>query len=105
MYKICFYVPESHLEKVKDALFAAGAGKIGNYESCCWQTRGTGQFRPMAGSSPHIGTEGTLEVLEEYKVEMVCHDRFIDAAVKALREAHPYEEPAFDAWRLSGEHL
>ncbi len=53
MYKICFYVPESHLEKVKEALFATGAGRIGDYDHCCWQTRGTGQFRPLA-SRPAI---------------------------------------------------
>lgn len=105
MYKICFYVPESHLEKVKEALFAAGAGRIGDYDHCCWQTRGTGQFRPLAGSRPHIGAEGRLETLEEYKVEMVCHERIIDAAVRALRESHPYEEPAFDVWKLSEECL
>jgi hypothetical protein len=105
MYKICFYVPESHLEKVKEALFTAGAGRIGDYDHCCWQTLGIGQFRPLAGSSPHIGAQGRLETLDEYKVEMVCDDRFIDAAVRALREAHPYEEPAFDVWKLADNHF
>ena len=55
MYRINFYVPETHLEIVKDALFQAGAGKIGHYDHCCWQTKGTGQFRPLDSSSPHIG--------------------------------------------------
>ncbi len=106
MYKLCFYVPESHLEVVKTALFEAGAGRIGNYDSCCWQTLGQGQFRPLSGSAPYLGQQGEVETVAEYKVEMVCGDELIDAAVSALKAAHPYEEPAFDCWRLdtlSGE--
>ena len=100
MHKLCFYVPESHLEKVKRAVFAAGAGRVGDYESCCWQTPGQGQFRPLPGSEPHIGTIGQLETLAEHKVEMVVSDERVDAAVAALLAAHPYEEPAYDVWRL-----
>ena len=55
MYKLCFYVPESHLEEVKEAVFAAGAGKMGDYDACAWQTAGQGQFRPGEGADPHIG--------------------------------------------------
>ncbi|UZE94903.1 Nif3-like dinuclear metal center hexameric protein [Alkalimarinus alittae] len=96
MYKICFYVPESHLEIVKMALFNAGAGRQGLYEHCCWQSKGEGQFRPMIGSNPFIGDAGELEVVSEYKVEMVCMRKFTKDAVEALKQAHPYEEPAFD---------
>ena len=96
MYKFCFYVPESHLEEVKVAVFAAGAGRIGQYDSCCWQTLGTGQFRPLAGSNPFIGRQDLLETVDEYKVELVCDDASIRAAVAALRQTHPYEEPAYD---------
>ena len=96
MYKLCFYVPESHLEQVKTAMFAAGAGRIGAYDSCCWQVLGQGQFRPLDGSRPFQGQAGSVEVLEEYRVEMVCAPEFIQAVVAALLESHPYETPAWD---------
>lgn len=101
MYKLVFYVPDSHLELVKFAVFAAGAGRIGNYDQCCWQVPGVGQFRPLPGSQAFIGELNQLEQLYEYRVEMVCADAFIKAAVAALRQAHPYEEPAFDVWPLA----
>lgn len=100
MFKLCVYIPESHVEAVKQALFAAGAGRIGDYDSCAWQVLGQGQFRPLEGSQPFIGQTGALEQVAEYRVEMVCADDVVDAALRALREAHPYEEPAFDLWRL-----
>lgn len=95
MYLLCFYVPEDAAEQVKDAVFAAGAGRIGHYDRCSWQTRGQGQFRPLAGSNPALGRQGSLETAVEYKVEMVCEEQFVRAAVRALRQAHPYEEPAW----------
>ncbi|MDX1266984.1 MAG: YqfO family protein [Oceanisphaera sp.] len=101
MYKLVFFVPESHLEPVKAAVFATGAGKIGDYDCCCFETRGSGQFRPLAGAKPFIGQAGALERVAEVRVELVCEDHLIRAAVTALRQAHPYEEPAFDAWQLS----
>jgi len=101
MYKLVFFVPESHLEKVKAALFNAGAGAIGNYDQCCWQVAGVGQFRPLTGSKPFIGQVQQLEQVAEYRVEMVCGDALITAAVAALRSAHPYEEPAIDVWQLA----
>lgn len=101
MYKLCFYVPESHLEAVKQSIFATGAGCIGDYNQCCWQVKGQGQFRPLPGSQPFIGRQGALETVAEYRVEMVCADETIRAAVAALRLAHPYEEPAFDCWLLA----
>jgi len=100
MYSIAFYVPASHLEKVKTALFQAGAGRIGHYDCCAWQTLGQGQFRPLPGSQPFSGIQGQLESCEEYKVEMVCSPGAIDAAIAALRNAHPYEEPAYGISRL-----
>lgn len=96
MYKICFYVPESHLEKVKEALFIAGAGRIGNYDRCSWQCLGEGQFRPLAGSQPAIGQQGLVERVAEYKVELVCSRENIQAAIASLKASHPYEEPAYD---------
>ena len=100
MFKLIFFVPSDHLESVKEAVFAAGAGRIGNYEACCWQVLGQGQFRPTQGANPFIGTEGNLSRVEEYKVELVCADEHIQAAVTALKKAHPYEEPAYEVWRL-----
>ncbi len=100
MYKICFYVPENAVEIVKNALFSAGAGRIGNYDSCCWQVLGTGQFRPLENSKPAIGQTGKVEAVSEYRVEMVCEDKLIKSVVEALRESHPYEEPAYDVLKL-----
>jgi len=100
MYKLNFFVPESHLESVKAALFAAGAGKIGDYDSCCWQTLGTGQFRGLEGSDPFVGSKGGIEQVAEFKVELVCEDSLIRDVVAALKQAHPYEEPAYDVLRL-----
>jgi len=101
MYKLAFFVPTSHLDIVKQAVFATGAGSMGQYQQCCWQTLGTGQFCPAPGSDPFIGQTGVLETVEEYRVELVCDDSLIADAVAALRAAHPYEEPAFDVWRLA----
>ncbi|MBU3824139.1 MAG: YqfO family protein [Candidatus Oceanisphaera merdipullorum] len=101
MYKLVFFVPESHLESVKAAVFATGAGRIGDYEQCCFETRGTGQFKPLACATPFIGQTGQLEQVPEVRVELVCDDTWIRLAIKALRAAHPYEEPAFDVWQLS----
>ena len=100
MFKLVFYVPETAKEAVKQAVFQAGAGTIGDYEHCCWEVQGEGQFRPLPGAQPHIGRINKLETVSEYRVEMVCNDDRIQAAVKALKAAHPYEEPAYDVWRL-----
>jgi hypothetical protein len=103
MYKLCFYVPESHLEPVKTAAFEAGAGKIGDYDHCCWQVAGQGQFRPLPGSDPFLGKQGAVEAVDEYKVEMVCDRAHIRAAVEAMCAAHPYEEPAWDVVEMVRE--
>ena len=100
MYKICVYVPENSVEKVKQALFDAGAGRMGNYDCCCWQSTGIGQFRPLHNSKPAIGTLNTLEHVVETKIELLCADELVKQAVIAIRQSHPYEEPAYDVWRL-----
>lgn len=100
LFKLCFYVPVDNAEKVKSAVFAAGAGRIGHYDCCAWQVQGEGQFRPLAGSHPHIGQQDQIEKVAEYRIEMVCDEAHLKAAVAALRQAHPYEEPAIDVWRL-----
>ena len=96
MYKLICYVPESHLHSLKEALFAAGAGRQGNYDRCCWQVLGQGQFRPLQGANPTIGECGSTEHVAEYRLEMLCPQDGAEAVVQALRRAHPYEEPAFD---------
>ena len=88
------------METVKQALFDAGAGRIGNYDCCCWQTLGTGQFRPLENSQPRIGTLNEIERLNEIKLELVCEDRLVKTAIAAMKQSHPYEEPAYHVWRL-----
>ena len=100
MYKLTAYIPESHVEAVKEALFAAGAGRYAAYDRCCWQVLGQGQFRPLEGSSPFVGRAGVEERAAEYRVEMICEDGAVPAVARALRATHPYEEPAFDFIRI-----
>ncbi len=95
MIKLEFYVPEESAQTVKNALFNAGAGKIGNYEKCSWETKGTGQFQPMPNSNPTIGEINKLTKIPELKVEMVCKDEIIKDVIQALIKAHPYETPAY----------
>jgi len=96
MYKLTVFIPYEALEEVKAALFAAGAGTIGNYQHCCWQVQGQGQFMPMAGSNPHLGSQNSIEKVEEWRVEMVVETSVIEDVIKALKQAHPYETPAYD---------
>ena len=101
MYKLAFFVPASHVDVVKAAVFAAGGGRIGDYDHCAWQTLGQGQFRPLDGSQPYLGQTGQVEVVEEWKVELVVADDLITQVVAALRQSHPYETPAYEVWRLA----
>ncbi len=100
MYSLVFYVPATHLEAVKSAVFAAGAGRMGNYEACCWQVLGQGQFCPQDGAQPFLGNVGEAEQVEEYRVEMVLLEQYKEAVVAALRLAHPYEEVAYHLIRV-----
>lgn len=100
MYKICFYVPLEYAEAVKEAVFATGAGKIGHYSHCAWQTEGLGQFLPLEGSQAFIGNKDHLEKIPEYKVELVCEASYLEKAIAALKSAHPYETPAYQVIKL-----
>lgn len=100
MFKLVYFVPDTHLEQTKLAVFEAGGGRIGDYDRCAWQCKGQGQFRPLAGSDPFLGKQGELEVVVEYRVELVCGDDYITGVIEALQQAHPYEEPAYDVMRL-----
>lgn len=101
MYKLVYYVPESDLETTKTAIFKAGAGRYTNYDQSCWQVKGVGQFRPLDSANPHIGTCGQLEMVDEYRVEVMCRDEDIESIIKALLAAHPYEEVAYEAYQLA----
>ena len=96
MLKLIYYVPESHLESTKQAIFSAGAGGIGNYEHCAWQVKGIGQFKPVKGADPYIGELGELEQVEEWRVETIVIEENAKTVAKALKASHPYEEPAFE---------
>lgn len=100
VYKLCFYVPEEHAEAVKQAVFEAGAGRIGDYDCCSFQVAGQGQFRPLEGSDPYIGGQGEVETVPEFRVETICTKDRLRSVISALRQAHPYEEPAIDLWKL-----
>lgn len=100
MIEIKFYVPENHVEQVKAAVFAAGAGHIGDYDCCAWQVLGQGQFRPLENATPYIGEPGETARVNEYRVEMVCPEPKLSEVIAALKKAHPYEEPAYSALRL-----
>jgi len=94
-------VPAGAADSVRAALFAAGAGALGNYRECCWTTSGTGQFRPVGAADPALGVLGELEHVEEARIEVIAPRRSRSRVLAALRAAHPYEEPAFDVLELA----
>ncbi len=98
--RIDVYVPETHAGPVKQAMFRAGAGGIGNYDCCCFQVCGRGQFRPLEGAEPFLGTCGCEENVTEWKLEMICPEEKIRDVIAALKAAHPYETPAFQHWSV-----
>jgi len=99
--KWVFYVPPAHAEAVRAAVFAAGAGRIGDYSCCSWSVTGTGQFLPREGAAPAVGTIGEIERLAEDRVEAIAPRRSRAGVLTAMRSAHPYEEPAFDVVPLA----
>ena len=99
--KLVVFVPPAALDAVRDAVFAAGAGRIGEYERCSWYTEGTGTFLGGKGANPTIGERGREERVPELRLETVYPAELEEEVVRALREAHPYEEPAFDLYPLA----
>ncbi len=99
-YKLVVFVPESDAATVADALFAAGAGKIGYYEQCSFRTPGTGTFFGKVAAKPAIGQKGQREVVAEFRLEVVVLKSRIERVVAALRQSHRYEEPAYDLYPL-----
>lgn len=96
--KLVVFVPQASVQEVVAALAEVGAGRIGAYERCVWSTAGVGSFRPLPGAQPTVGAVGQVEQVAEDRVEMVLPPSLRAAALRALRDAHPYEEPAFDIY-------
>ena len=97
-YKLVVFVPHAAKESVKAAMFAAGAGtgEYANYDCCAFESEGVGQFRPLGGANPHVGEVGAVHHEPEVRVELIVSENNAQAVLRALKNAHPYEEPAFD---------
>jgi hypothetical protein len=98
--KLVVFVPREALDEVRNALFEAGAGRIGDYEHCSWYAEGTGTFLGGEGTSPSVGSAGREQRVAELRLETVFPVDRQDEVIAALRAAHPYEEPAFDIYEL-----
>jgi hypothetical protein len=98
--KLVVFVPSDALDAVRDGLFEAGAGRIGKYERCSWYTEGTGTFLGGEGTAPAVGEPGREERVRELRLETVFPAELHEQVIAALRDAHPYEEPAFDIYEL-----
>ncbi len=99
-YKLSVFIPVKSVEKVSKALFAAGAGVIGNYSHCGFGTKGEGSFLPLKGAKPAIGTKGRVEKVPEVRFETIVPSQKLDACIAAMKKSHPYEKPAFDIFKL-----
>jgi hypothetical protein len=99
-YKLVVFVPAEALDPVRDAVFAAGAGRIGDYERCSWYTEGTGTFLGGESTHPTTGAAGREERVPELRLETVMPAERLEDVLAALRSAHPYEEPAYDVYPL-----
>lgn len=98
-FKVVVFVPTDAINDVAEAMFSAGAGSIGNYSKCSFRSEGQGTFLPMQGAKPAIGSRGKLEKVNEIKLESIVPESKVPAVVAAMRNAHPYEMPAFDVFR------
>lgn len=103
LIKLAVYVPRTHVEEVRNAISEAGAGHIGNYSHCTFQTTGLGTFKPLKGTNPFIGSVDQLERVEEVKLESIIEQSKLPSALNAIRQSHPYEEPAYDLFPLKNE--
>ena len=103
LYKIVVYVPKTHEDKVREALGKSGAGHIGNYSDCTFNTDGKGTFRPLEGTNPFIGEFDKLEVVDEVKIETIVPQRILGGVISAMIKAHPYEEVAYDLYKLENK--
>lgn len=102
--KLVVFVPTSHIDSVKEAMFTAGAGNIGNYSECSYESFGKGSFKPINDANPYIGEKGIRHSEEEYRLETLINSSKENAIIKALLKAHPYEEVAYDIIPLSNNY-
>lgn len=102
MLKLVTYVPASHAEAVREAMFAAGAGHIGDYDSCSYNLNGTGTFRALEGSHPFVGRRGEIHSEAETRIEVIVPTWLADGVERALIGSHPYEEPAYEFVQIAG---
>lgn len=107
LFKLAVFVPAEALEAVKEALAEAGAGAIGDYSHCSFETPGTGSFKPLVGSRPYIGSVGEIEHVAEFRLEVIVPEESLGGAINAMKRAHPYEEAAYDVYPLrnTGESM
>lgn len=103
LYKLAVYVPKDYSMRLKSALGDAGAGYVGNYSNCSFESKGTGTFKPEEGANPFIGKESKLEIVEEVKVETIIKECDIQSVIHAMKQAHPYEEVAYDLYVLENQ--
>lgn len=99
-YKLVVTVPLDHANRVREAIGEAGGGKLGKYNFCSFSIRGVGRFKPEVGAHPTIGEVGTLEQVEEERIEITCDAAVLEDVVAAIKRVHPYEEIAMDIWEL-----
>lgn len=104
-YKVVVFVPEEHIEKVANAMHQAGGGIIGEYSNCSFRLEGTGTFKGSVSSNPYIGIKDTLEFVKEVRLEMIVNSFDLNKVLQAMRNSHPYEEVAYDVYRLSNENV
>ena len=98
--KIIVFVPETHVDVVREAMGKAGAGKIGNYTYCSFSSKGIGRFKPEQGANPHIGEVGKFEEVEEERIETICPREKLESVIAAIKKVHPYDEVALDVYPL-----
>lgn len=98
--KIVVFVPETHVDTVKDAIGSAGGGKIGDYTHCSFSVKGIGEFKPEEGARPFVGKVGELESVAEERIEFICNKNIAKDVIAAIKKAHPYEEVALDIYPM-----
>lgn len=103
LYKVVIYVPETHVEAIRNAFHESGAGHIGNYSHCTFQSGGEGTFKPLEGTNPHIGKQNALTFVSEKKIETIVPKKILSDVLNTILSAHPYEEPAYDIYPLANK--
>lgn len=104
-YKVAVFVPEEAVERVRNAMAEAGAGRIGQYTHCSFRTLGVGSFVPLAAAQPYVGDKGKLEEVEEYRLEMICAGSWLETVIAEMVDKHPYDEVAYDVYELANEPI